>query len=95
MADLNPPQLSEERTQLTRGAYATLASIPTEHLAANGESIRSKIFRIVVALLRAPNSDDDWINMVQDWWNLFSAVNFVQLAPQTMLLDSGGASPVP
>ncbi|RSH85084.1 uncharacterized protein EHS24_006677 [Apiotrichum porosum] len=93
VTDLVVPRVSAERSELARKAYATLSSIPIEDLAANGHSIRGKIFRIVAALLRSSDMDDAWANTVHDWWSLFSRVNFVQFAPQTMLLHSAGASP--
>lgn len=98
------------RTDLARHMYDMLASIPLDDLAANGESIRGKLTRIVVALLRIPDMGLDWISTIQDWWTLvssattdpltdaqFSQINFVQLIPQNLssVLESRMPSPEP
>ncbi|RSH88652.1 hypothetical protein EHS25_002879 [Saitozyma podzolica] len=86
-----------ERAALAHRAYATLSSISLDDLASNGESMRGKIFRIVIALLRSPDMGSEWVNTVQDWWSLFSRVNFVQLMPPDMAsaFDSRQQSPSP
>ncbi|GMK57856.1 hypothetical protein CspeluHIS016_0406900 [Cutaneotrichosporon spelunceum] len=81
-------EVAEARSSLARRAYDALSSFPLDHLAANGESIRGKIFRIVMALLKTPDMDADWVDMVHNWWGLFSRVNFVQLGPPSIALDS-------
>ncbi|BEI86643.1 hypothetical protein CcaverHIS002_0609300 [Cutaneotrichosporon cavernicola] len=81
-------EIAAARSSLAHRAYEALSSFPLDHLAANGESIRGKIFRIVMALLKTPDMDTAWIDMVHNWWGLFSRVNFVQLGPPSILLDS-------
>jgi hypothetical protein len=81
-------EIAAARSSLARRAYDALSSFPLDYLAANGESIRGKIFRIVMALLKTPDMDADWVDMVHNWWGLFSRVNFVQLGPPSIAMDS-------
>lgn len=41
-----------------------------------------------MVLLKAPDMDSDWVDMVHNWWSLFSRVNFVQLGPSAFILDN-------
>lgn len=84
-----------ERTNLARHMYHILSSIPLDDLAANGESIRGKLTRIIIALLSIPDMGVDWASTIQDWWSLFSQINFVQLMPTDLssVLESRMPSP--
>jgi hypothetical protein len=71
-AELTTANLDEERALMGKEAYETLACIGLDDLAANGESMRGKIFRILLALLKCNTDSQDWFNTLQDWWSLVS-----------------------
>ncbi|BEJ13508.1 hypothetical protein CspHIS471_0306820 [Cutaneotrichosporon sp. HIS471] len=78
-----------EREEMARKAYATLSGVPLEFLASNGESMRGKVLRIILALLHTAAEPVNFSQNVWDWWNIYSRVQFLQVVPDeaTVLLD--------
>ncbi|GHJ88004.1 hypothetical protein NliqN6_4406 [Naganishia liquefaciens] len=93
MADPNH-DIAPERELVGREMYSLLSSIPVEHLAANGESMRGKVLRIIIALLSNSASPEFWNQHVRDWWEIYSKVQFVQMIPMNVdsLLAGGNGS---
>ncbi|GFZ43108.1 hypothetical protein JCM24511_00826 [Saitozyma sp. JCM 24511] len=60
-----------EREAIAKRAYETLSNIPIEHLAANGESMRGKVLRTILALLSSTADPSEMGSNVWDWWNMF------------------------
>ncbi|WWC65478.1 uncharacterized protein I303_108096 [Kwoniella dejecticola CBS 10117] len=90
-------QMGKEREVIAREIHSSLMNIPVEDLASNGESVRSKIFHIVCALCdQNPASAVDQ-GLIWDWYNMFSAISFVQMPPPPpeAALDSRANSPPP
>lgn len=63
-----------EREEMARKAYDGLSSIPYEYLASNGESMRGKVLRIILALLSMTPEPINFSQNVWDWWNMVSRV---------------------
>ncbi|KAK1923431.1 hypothetical protein DB88DRAFT_510988 [Papiliotrema laurentii] len=93
--ETNPEKAAEERTRIGRTSFAILSSLPLDDLAANGESMRGKIFRIMLDMLRGDNPSE-WVTELQDWCALYSRVQYVQLATNDLvgLFDSRAPSPI-
>ncbi|KAK1921136.1 hypothetical protein DB88DRAFT_499777 [Papiliotrema laurentii] len=73
--------LRPEREKIAKSAYATLSSIPLEYLASNGEAMRGKVLRTILALFNASTSPEEIGNGVWDWWSMYSQVQFIQVIP--------------
>ncbi|KAJ9092586.1 hypothetical protein QFC19_008694 [Naganishia cerealis] len=84
--------ISSERELVGREMYSLLSSIPVEHLAANGESMRGKVLRIIIALLSNSASPEHWNQHVRDWWDIYSKVQFVQMIPMNVDLLLGSTN---
>ncbi|BEI97789.1 hypothetical protein CcaverHIS631_0300880 [Cutaneotrichosporon cavernicola] len=69
------------RHEIAQTVFQQLEGMPLECLASNGESMRGKVFRVILALLNATPEgalgDGLW-----DWWNMYSRVQFIQLMPE-------------
>ncbi|KLT45847.1 hypothetical protein CC85DRAFT_281999 [Cutaneotrichosporon oleaginosum] len=78
-----------EREEQARKAYATLSGLPLEYLASNGESMRGKVLRIILALLHTAAEPVNFSQNMWDWWNIYSRVQFLQVVPDEgmMLVD--------
>nr|XP_018263979.1 uncharacterized protein I303_03857 [Kwoniella dejecticola CBS 10117]OBR86137.1 hypothetical protein I303_03857 [Kwoniella dejecticola CBS 10117] len=74
----SPPR----RQIIARKAYDALSSIPIECLASNGQSLRSKILRVVMSLLTLAPDPNDMSAHVWDWWNLYHSVQYIQAVPE-------------
>ncbi|KAM0749420.1 hypothetical protein T439DRAFT_327121 [Meredithblackwellia eburnea MCA 4105] len=88
-------EVEKERHRLAKRAYETLASIPLENIAANGESMRGKVFRTILSLLNTKDDAEKLAENVWDWWNIYSRVQFLQIAPDIPAsgTNTGPASP--
>lgn len=42
---------------------------------------RGKIFRILLALLESQAPDQLWGDTLQEWWNMYSRIQYVQFVP--------------
>ncbi|KAJ9110508.1 hypothetical protein QFC22_006729 [Naganishia vaughanmartiniae] len=84
--------IASERESVGREMYSLLSSIPVEHLAANGESMRGKVLRIFIALLSNAASPEHWNQHVRDWWDIYSKVQFVQMIPMNVDSLLGGSN---
>ncbi|GMK58065.1 hypothetical protein CspeluHIS016_0500970 [Cutaneotrichosporon spelunceum] len=74
------------RHEIAQAVFQQLDGMPLECLASNGESMRGKVFRVILALLNATPEgalgDGLW-----NWWNMYSRVQFIQLLPD---VNGGG-----
>lgn len=70
---------AEQETE-SKAMYKLLSSIPLDALAANGESMRGKVLRIICALLNRASTPDRLSESLQDWWSMFSVLPFVQVS---------------
>jgi hypothetical protein len=66
------------RYEIAQGVFRQLEGMPLECLASNGESMRGKVFRVILALLNTTPEgalgDGLW-----DWWNMVSLRAFSEL----------------
>ncbi|GMK56592.1 hypothetical protein CspeluHIS016_0304320 [Cutaneotrichosporon spelunceum] len=78
-----------EREDLACKAHAALSGLPLEYLASNGESMRGKVLRIILALLHTAAEPVNFSRNLWDWWNMYSRVQFLQVVPDeaTVVLE--------
>ncbi|RSH92930.1 hypothetical protein EHS25_008376 [Saitozyma podzolica] len=69
----------QDREETARRAYETLASVPVEYLASNGESMRGKVLRVILSLLSMSTDQEHLGGNAWDWWNMYSRVQFLQV----------------
>lgn len=70
------------RQEIAQRAFRQLEHMPLECLASNGESMRGKVLRVILALLNVSSQEAGTLGEgLWDWWNMFSRVQFLQLMP--------------
>jgi len=65
-------QLGIERESIAREIHNLLMSIPVEDVAANGESVRGKVFHIACALCGQASTPGTDTDLVRDWCDMVS-----------------------
>jgi hypothetical protein len=70
--DVDEDQLGREREAIAREIHNLLMSIPVEDVAANGESVRCKVFHIACALCGQASTPGTDTDLVRDWCDMVS-----------------------
>lgn len=94
------------RHDIAQRAFRQLEHLPLECLASNGESLRGKVLRVILALLNVSHESESTESQsgnanatataatvgegLWDWWNIYSRVQFIQLLPESGQRAVGG-----